>query len=54
MDPFNNYSDERLSGLCKLSLHRKMISDNKDSFIEKVINKFGEELPRRLQFLFQE
>jgi hypothetical protein len=46
-------SDDRLSGLCMMSVHRKMILDNKDSFIDTVINQFGQE-PRRLILLFQE
>lgn len=45
--------DERLSGLCLLSVHRgKITKDNKDNFIENVINKFGQK-PRRLQLLFK-
>ena len=46
-------SDDRLSGLCMMSVHRKKNSENKDKFIETVINQFGQE-PRRLQLLFQE
>lgn len=45
-------SDERLSGLCMLSVHREKINKNKQIFIEKVIEKFGSET-RRLQFLFK-
>ena len=45
--------DDRLSGLCMMSIHRKRISQNKEKIIENVINRFGQ-IPRRLQFLFQD
>ena len=48
-------TDERLSGLCMMSVHRKKIesAQNKKVFIESVIDKFGQDA-RRLQFLFRE
>lgn len=46
-------SDSRLSGLCMMSVHRKKIADDRESFINSVMNQFGRE-PRRLQFLFQD
>ena len=46
-------SDDRLSGMCMLSIHREKVKRQKTVFIEKVIDKFGRD-PRRLQFLFKE
>ena len=43
--------DDRLSGLCMMSLHRKKIEQNTPKFIEKVINKFAQD-HRRIQFAF--
>ena len=45
-------SNERLSGLCMLSVHREKIRSRKSEFMEQIVNKFGSE--RRLQFLFTE
>jgi len=45
-------SDERLSGLCMMSVHREKISKDKQSFVERVVDRFGSE-PRRLQLLFR-
>ena len=48
-------SDDRLSGLCMMSVHRKMFETDpfKNVFINRVIDKFGQER-RRLEFLFRE
>nr|CAB3267958.1 zinc finger MYM-type protein 1-like [Phallusia mammillata] len=46
-------SDQRLSGICMLSVHRDKIKQQKNVLINKIIDKFGRD-PRRLQFLFQE
>ncbi|XP_011351324.2 zinc finger MYM-type protein 1-like [Ooceraea biroi] len=43
--------DERLSGLCILSVHRKRVQEDTE-FIDNVTNEFGKQ-PRRLKFLFQ-
>ena len=49
----SSMSDERLSGLCMMSVHRSKISSNKKEYIEKVIDMFGSE-SRRMKFLFSE
>ena len=46
-------SDQRLSGLCMLSVHRDKVNSQKTDLMNKVIDNFGRD-PRRLQFLFQE
>ena len=46
-------SDDRLSSLCMISVHREQIMKNKDKFIDDVIDKFGADR-RRLQFLFSD
>ena len=46
--------EERLSGLCMLSVHREKVNLEKDQLIEKVITQFDRECPRRLQFVFNE
>ena len=46
-------TEDRLNGLCMISVHREKISTSKQQFIERVVTEFGLE-PRRLQFLFQE
>ena len=46
-------TDERLSGPCVLSVHRKIVKSNKVQSIENVINAFGKDR-HRLQFLFKE
>ena len=43
-------SDDRLSGLCMLSVHKKRIN-NCPNFIDKVVDKFGQQ-KRRLELLF--
>ena len=43
--------DERLPGLCMMSVHREQISKDKQGFIESVTDCFGRDL-RRLQLLF--
>ncbi|XP_025192119.1 zinc finger MYM-type protein 1-like [Melanaphis sacchari] len=44
--------EERLNGLCMLSVHRERINIRKEKFIEQLIIRFAIEQPRRLQFLF--
>ena len=46
-------TEDRLNGLCMISVHREKNSTSKQQFIERVVTEFGLE-PRRLQFLFQE
>ena len=47
-------SDERLSGLCMLSVHRDKIMHNRqEAFLNTVVNRFGQS-SRRLQFLFSD
>lgn len=46
-------TDNRLSALCMMSVHREKISKDKSQFIETVIDQFGNDR-RRLQFLFSE
>ncbi|CAI6354144.1 unnamed protein product [Macrosiphum euphorbiae] len=43
--------EDRLNGLCMMSLHRERVNANKDNFIQDVINMFGIKR-RNLQFLF--
>lgn len=45
-------SENRLCGLCMLSVHRKKVMEKSD-FINSVINKFGQQ-PRRLLLAFKE
>ena len=48
-------TDERLSGLCMMSVHRSAISNDK-TFVDRVVDKFLQnprQNPRRLQFLFR-
>ncbi|CAG4986926.1 unnamed protein product [Colias eurytheme] len=42
-------SENRLNGLCMLSVHRKMVEGKKGEVIEKVLNRFCEQ-PRKLLF----
>lgn len=44
-------SENRLSGLCMMSVHRDLILADKVAFINKVVDRFGQN-PRRIQFLF--
>lgn len=44
--------EDRLNGLCMLSVHREKVKVKKSQFIEQVITRFAIEQPRRLQFLF--
>ena len=46
-------ADERLSGLCLLSVHRQSVNKNKTEFMQKVIDIFGRDA-RRLQFVFRD
>ncbi|CAH1108108.1 unnamed protein product [Psylliodes chrysocephalus] len=43
--------EDRLSGLCMLSVHREMVKED-ENFVNEVVNKFAS-VPRRLQFLFK-
>lgn len=45
-------SEDRLSGLCMLSVHKQFVLENKELFINQVLDQFGQER-RRLKFLFQ-
>lgn len=42
-------TDQRLSSLCMLSVHREKVEQNKEEFVEKIIELFGSN-KRRLQF----
>ena len=46
-------TEDRLNGLCMMSVHREKIHTSKQQFIERVVTEFGRE-SRRLQFLFLE
>ena len=46
-------TDDRLSALCLMSVHRDKITKNKNMFIDSIIDQFGNDR-RRLQFLFSE
>jgi len=43
--------EDRLNGLCMMSLHRERVNANKDTFMQDVINMFGIKR-RNFQFLF--
>jgi hypothetical protein len=43
--------EDRLNGLCMMSLHRERVKENNDTFIQDVINMFGIK-QRNFQFLF--
>ena len=45
-------ADDRLSGLCMMSVHRENISQKKEEFVNNVVDEFGKDR-RRLQFLFR-
>ena len=45
-------TDDRLSGLCMMSVHRDKISQEKEEFMNTVVDEFGKDR-RRLQFLFR-
>ena len=45
-------SDQRLSGLYMISVHRDKVNSQNTEIMNRVIDKFGRD-PRRLQFLFQ-
>lgn len=45
-------ADDRLSGLCMLSVHREKVNAKKSEFMERVVDEFGRD-HRRLQFLFK-
>jgi len=44
-------SEDRLDGLCMISVHREKINDKKNEYVEQIINIFGVK-KRNLQFLF--
>lgn len=44
-------SESRLSGLCMLNTHKQMIADDEEGFLNKVIDKFGQD-ERRMVFFF--
>jgi hypothetical protein len=44
--------EDRLNGLCMLSVHRERVDTRKEKLIEQLITMFAIEQPRRLQFLF--
>lgn len=46
-------SENRISGLCMLSVHRDVVKKEEDAFVPKVLDKFGES-ERRLLLLFSE
>ncbi|XP_050510364.1 uncharacterized protein LOC126887071 [Diabrotica virgifera virgifera] len=48
----NTMSNNRLSGLCLLSVHRRKIKENKENFMQKVIDLIAMDT-RRIQLLFK-
>lgn len=44
-------TENRLDGLCMMSIHRSIISNDKANFLEKVVREFAKE-PRNLKFDF--
>jgi hypothetical protein len=46
--------DDRLSGICMLSVHKEKVNSDKEKFIENALTQFGRECPRRLKFIFNE
>jgi len=44
--------EDRLNGLCMLSVHRERVNIRKEKLIEQLITTFAKEQPRRLRFLF--
>jgi len=44
--------ENRLNGLCTLSVHRKRVNGKKEKIIDRLITRLAIEQPRRLQFLF--
>ena len=45
-------ADDRLPSLCMMSVHRQKAKEQKNAFMEIVINRFGSD-SRRVQFLFK-
>lgn len=45
-------AEDRLNGLCILSVQREQVNLEKDKFIEITLTQFGREYPHRLQFPF--
>ncbi|XP_040067807.1 zinc finger MYM-type protein 1-like [Ixodes scapularis] len=46
--------NDRLDGLCMMSVHRERVMKHKDGFITRVITQFAQKSPRCLQLLFKE
>jgi len=44
-------TDDRLSALCMMNIHRQLVNRDKKQFIRKVTDNFGSQ-SRRLQFVF--
>ncbi|KAF0710298.1 52 kDa repressor of the inhibitor of the protein kinase-like, partial [Aphis craccivora] len=44
-------SEDRLDGLCMISVHREKVNDKKNEYVQQIINIFGVK-KRNLQFLF--
>lgn len=47
-------TNDRLDGLCMMSVHRERVMKHKNDFITHVISQFAQKNPRRLQLLFKE
>lgn len=47
-------TNDRLDGLCMMSVHRERVMKHKDDFITRVITQFAQKNPRRLPLLFKE
>ncbi|KAG0429471.1 hypothetical protein HPB47_023613 [Ixodes persulcatus] len=46
--------NDRLVGLCMMSVHRERVMKDKNDFITRVIAEFGQKNPRRLQLVFKD
>jgi len=46
--------DDRLSGICMLSVHREKVNSDEEKFIKNALIQFGRECPRRLKFVCNE
>lgn len=47
-------TNDRLDGLCMMSVHRERVKKHKNDFITQFIAQFAQKNPRRLQLLFKE
>ncbi|KAH7980865.1 hypothetical protein HPB49_019733 [Dermacentor silvarum] len=47
-------TNNRLDGLCMMSVHRERVMKHRNNFITRVIMQFAHKNPRRLQLLFKE